>query len=136
MLGLMSVLASGAVASDRERTNYLLHCSGCHQPDGSGSPDSGIPDMRGRVGHYLRLPEGRAYLVQVPGSAQSSLNDRDTATMLNWMVNALGGADVPADFLPFTQSEVTRLRAQPLDDVAGARMQVVKRLQSMGFSID
>jgi mono/diheme cytochrome c family protein len=124
------------MASERERVNYLLHCSGCHQPDGSGSPESGIPDMRGSIGHYLRLPEGRAYLVQVPGTSQSSLNDRETATLLNWMVNTLGGNEVPADFSPYTRDEVTRLRGHPLDDVSAARTQVLTRLQQMGYRIE
>jgi cytochrome c553 len=134
--GLTSLLASATMASERERINYLLHCSGCHQPDGSGNADGDIPDMRGRIGHYLRLPEGRAYLVQVPGTVQSSLNDRDTATLLNWMVSTLGGKEVPADFSPYTPDEVTRLRGHPLDDVSAARMQVLTRLQQMGYKIE
>lgn len=134
-LGLTILLASAAMASERQRISFLLHCSGCHQPDGSGSPDSGIPDMRGSIGHYLRLPEGRAYLVQVPGTSQSSLNDKDTATLLNWMVNTLGGKEVPAGFLPYTQEEVSRLRGNPLDDVSAARTHVVSRLQQMGYRI-
>lgn len=134
--GLTALLASASMASERERINYLLHCSGCHQPDGSGSPDSGIPDMRGSIGHYLRLPEGRAYLVQVPGTVQSSLSDRDTTTLLNWMVSTLGGKEVPADFSPYTRDEVTRLRGNPPDDVSTARTQVVTRLQKMGYRIE
>jgi hypothetical protein len=82
------------------------------------------------------LPEGRAYLVQVPGTVQSSLNDRDTATLLNWMVSTLGGKEVPADFLPYTRDEVTRLRGHPLDDVSAARTQVLTRLQQMGYKIE
>jgi hypothetical protein len=131
--GMTTLLASATIASEQERINYLLHCSGCHQADGSGSPESGIPDMRGRIGHYLRLPEGRAYLVQVPGTSQSSLNDRDTATLLNWMVSTLSGKEVPADFAPYTRDEVTRLRGNPLADVSAARTQVITRLQQMGY---
>ena len=135
-IGLAALLASATMASERQRINYLLHCSGCHQPDGSGSPDSGIPDMRGSIGHFLHLPEGRAFLVQVPGTAQSSLNDGDTAELLNWMVRTLGEKDVPVDFSPYTRDEVTRLRGHPLDDVPAARMSVVGRLQQMGFRIE
>lgn len=135
-VGLAASLASAAMASERERISFLLHCSGCHQPDGSGSPASGIPDMRGSIGHFLRLPEGRAFLVQVPGTAQSSLNDGDTAELLNWMVSTLGQKEVPADFSPYTRDEVTRLRGQPLDDVPAVRTSVVGRLQQMGFRIE
>ena len=134
--GLTAFVVSATMASERQRISFMLHCSGCHQPDGSGSPDSGIPDMRGSIGHYLRLPEGRAYLVQVPGTSQSSLNDKDTATLLNWMVSTLAGQQVPADFLPYTQDEVSRLRGKPLDDVSAARTQVVTRLQQMGYRIE
>lgn len=135
-IGFAALLASAAMASERQRISFLLHCSGCHQPDGSGSPGSGIPDMRGSIGHFLRLPEGRAFLVQVPGTAQSSLNDGDTAELLNWMVTTLGQKEVPADFLPYTRDEVTRLRGHPLDDVPAVRTSVVGRLQKMGFRIE
>jgi hypothetical protein len=92
--------------------------------------------MRGKIGHYLRLPEGRAYLVQVPGTSQSSMNDRDTAPLLNWMVGTLSGKEVPAEFSPYTRDEVTRLRGHPLDDVSAARTQVITRLQKMGYRIE
>ena len=110
--------------------------TGCHQPDGSGSADGDIPDMRGSIGHYLRLPEGRAYLVQVPGTTQSSLNDGDTAELLNWMVKTLGEKEVPADFSPYTRDEVTRLRRNPIDDVPAVRTSLVGRLQKMGYRIE
>ena len=135
-IGLTAILASAAMASERQRINYLLHCSGCHQADGSGSPTSGIPDMRGNIGYFLRLPEGRAFLVQVPGSAQSSLNDGDTAELLNWMVREVSQKEVPADFSPYTRDEVTRLRGHPLDDVTATRTSVVGRLQQMGYRIE
>ena len=61
------------------RINYLLHCAGCHLADGAGKPDRGIPDMRGQIGHYLRTPDGRAYLAQVPGVANSALSNREIA---------------------------------------------------------
>ena len=116
MWGLtLGALAASAMAANtetradaRNRTNYLLHCSGCHQPNGDGRPDSGIPRMSGQVGHFLRLPEGRAFLVQVPGTSQSSLGDADTAAMLNWMLYAISRNEVPADFVPYTTDEVTR----------------------------
>ena len=132
----LSLLTLAAMAADRARINFVLHCSGCHQPDGSGSPEHGIPDMRDRVGHFLRIPEGRAFLVQVPGTAQSSLGDGDTAELLNWMVGALSPGAVPPNSLPYTRDEVARLRASPLNDVPSVRASVVGRLQKMGYRID
>lgn len=135
----LAVLCTGTQAANtdaRNRTNYLLHCSGCHQPDGGGRPDNGIPRMSGQVGHFLRLPEGRAFLVQVPGTSQSSLNDADTAAMLNWMLRAISPNEVPSDFVPYTTDEVTRLRAVPLNDAPHTRQLVVDKLRAQGFKLD
>ena len=118
------------------RMHYLLHCSGCHQSDGSGSVSNGIPRMQGQVGHFLRLPEGRDFLVQVPGTSQSSLNDADVARLLNWLVRSLSREQVPADFQPYTTGEVSRLRAQPLSDAPAVRQRVVHQLQAQGFKLD
>ena len=132
----LSLLTLAAMAGDRARINFVLHCSGCHQPDGSGSPENGIPNMKDRVGHFLRIPEGRAFLVQVPGTSQSSLGDGDTAELLNWMVEALSPGAAPPNFLPYARDEVARLRASPLNDVPSVRASVVGRLQKMGYHID
>ncbi|MBP6675345.1 MAG: hypothetical protein KA185_08730 [Vitreoscilla sp.] len=136
MLGALGASALAANSDARNRTNYLLHCSGCHQPNGDGRPDSGIPRMSGQVGHFLRLPEGRAFLVQVPGTSQSSLGDADTAAMLNWMLYAISRNEVPADFVPYTTDEVTRLRAVPLNDAPHTRQLVVEKLRAQGFKLD
>ena len=138
-LAILLVAIGGACAAPgdaRARTQYLLNCSGCHQPDGSGSVANGIPRMQGQVGHFLRLPEGRAFLVQVPGTSQSSLSDADVATLLNWMVNSLSAAEVPPDFVPYTRDEVTRLRAERLSDAPTVRNRVVEQLRRMGYRVD
>lgn len=58
--------------------NYALHCMGCHTPDGSGTPGR-VPAIRDTLLPFAQVPEGRKYLVQVPGSAQSTLNDSEPA---------------------------------------------------------
>jgi hypothetical protein len=136
MLAVLCTATAAATSDARNRANYLLHCSGCHQSDGGGRPDNGIPRMSGQVGHFLRLPEGRAFLVQVPGTSQSSLSDADTATMLNWLVRAISPAEVPTDFVPYTTDEVTRLRAVPLNDAPHTRQLVVDKLRAQGFKLD
>jgi mono/diheme cytochrome c family protein len=136
VLSALCAAASAANSDVRNRSNYLLHCSGCHQSDGGGRPDNGIPRMKDQVGHFLRLPEGRAFLVQVPGTSQSSLSDADTATMLNWMVYAISRNEVPADFVPYTTEEVTRLRAVPLNDAPHMRQLVVDKLRTQGLKLD
>jgi mono/diheme cytochrome c family protein len=135
----IALLMSGttlAASAGSARINYLLHCSGCHQQDGTGSIENGIPNMKGRVGHFLRTPEGRAFLVQVPGTSQAALNDADIAQLLNWMVDALSRNEVPANFLPYSSEEVARLRANRLDDVPGYRAGVVGRLKEMGYRVE
>ena len=136
LLALLAGTALAAGSEQRNRNHYLLHCSGCHQADGSGRVDNGIPRMKDQVGHFLHLPEGRAFLVQVPGTAQSSLSDADTAAMLNWMLQAISAQQMPADFVPYSTEEVTRLRATPLPDAPRTRRLLVEQLRAQGFPLD
>jgi mono/diheme cytochrome c family protein len=129
-------IALPASAAEPGRQYYVLNCAGCHQFDGSGSRAHEIPNMRGAVGHFLRLPEGRAFLVRVPGTANSKLRDAQIATMLNWMVYEFSRAEVPSYFKPYTPEEVTRLRHAPLDDVAARRAAIVAKLAAMGYRIE
>ena len=62
------------VNHDQARIDYILHCQGCHLPDGSGVQDS-VPSMNGYVGNFLKVNGGREYLIRVPGSAYSDLSD-------------------------------------------------------------
>jgi mono/diheme cytochrome c family protein len=135
-LALSSVCATPALAGAGPQRNFLNNCAGCHQMDGSGAPRSGIPDMRGAVGHFLRLAEGREFLVKVPGTANSPLGHAETAEMLNWMVYAYSREQVPADFKPYTGAEVERLRKQVFHDVPGTRAALVQRLQGMGYRVE
>ena len=58
--------------------DYMLQCQGCHMADGRGSPGS-VPDLRGRMGLFIEVHGGRAYLISVPGSAQSPLSNLELA---------------------------------------------------------
>jgi mono/diheme cytochrome c family protein len=137
LLACALLLAPGAArAADPGRGYYVLHCVGCHQLDGSGSAAHEIPNMRGTVGHFLRLPEGRAFLVQVPGTSNSALSDAEIAVLLNWMLPQFSRAELPPGFVPYTADEVTRLRKQRLDDVAGTRAAIVARLGAMGYPVE
>jgi mono/diheme cytochrome c family protein len=136
LLGGLLFTLSPAGAVDLGRQHYVLNCAGCHQFDGTGSRSHEIPNMRGAVGHFLRLPEGRAFLVQVPGTSNSKLSDAEIATMLNWMVAEFSRREIPHDFTPYTPEEVTRLRSHPLDDVAATRAAIVAKLAAMGYRVD
>jgi len=110
-------------------TNYMLHCQGCHRPDGSGAVGA-VPDLRGHVAVFLGSPAGRAFLVRVPGSANAPLSDRELAELLVWIVNRFDPAHVPADFAPYTAAEVASLRKQLLSKVQDARAAILAELTS------
>jgi cytochrome c553 len=135
-IGAMTLAsATGATAADRSRQNYIQFCAGCHQLDGSGSPAVGIPDMRAHVGYYLHSPRGRAYLVQVPGSANSPLSDRELALLLNWIVQTFSREQVPDPFRPYSEDEVAQLRSDRPAAIAELRRVVVEEMQRQGHSV-
>jgi hypothetical protein len=102
------------VAADT-RTDYLLHCSGCHLPDGSGAPDE-VPSLREGLGWIVSLAEGRGYLVRVPGSSQAHLDDAGLAAVINWVLTEFNSATLADDFQPLTAAEVGRARSEVLMD--------------------
>jgi mono/diheme cytochrome c family protein len=89
-------------------TTYAANCSGCHGQSGRSVGE--IPTLVDRIGYFARIPEGRAYLVQVPNVAMSSISDEDLAEMLNWLLETYSGAQLPSDFRAYTGAEVTELR--------------------------
>jgi mono/diheme cytochrome c family protein len=113
-----------AASPYRAQLNYRLHCSGCHKDDGSGQPGF-VPPLKGQVGRYLWSEDGRAFLMQVPGVAQSLLNDQDLADVLNYTVRAFDGAGAPPRARRFEAAEVGRLRKRPLTDTDSVRRRVL-----------
>jgi len=110
---------AGTAAAD-PGTDYALHCRGCHGPDGAGAPGA-APSFRGQLGKFLWVQGGREYLIRVPGTAQSELDDARTAALLNWLLREFSGAEVPGDFVPYAAEEVARHRHDALLDVWAAR---------------
>lgn len=143
-LWLAAVLLSGwmdvAVAADigngisagRARSLYVLHCAGCHQLDGSGTPSHGVPGMRNTLGYFLRSPAGRALLVQVPGARNAGVSDAELAALTNWQLRTFAQESLPIDFIPYQTEEVSRWRANPPLDVSAARAAVLRDLQERG----
>lgn len=111
---------------DRAKFNYQMFCQGCHTPDGTGGKS--IPKIKDHIGYFLQNQVAREYLVRVPGSANSSLNDEQLAEVLNWMIIELGGKSVPTDMQYFTTSEVGELRQAPLFEVVEYREKLVEQL--------
>jgi len=109
------------------RIDYMLHCQGCHLPDGSGSPGA-VPSLRNSIGRFLELPAGREFLVRVPGAALSALDDAALASVLNWMVREFGPAQTGRKREPLDAAEVAVYRAEPLIEVESARRALLLQL--------
>lgn len=121
LVGLVGLTAANAPDPEKlsPRMNYVLHCQGCHLPDGSGMKGK-VPDMRGELGLFARLPEGRDYIGRVPGVANSHLSDAQLARVLNWLVLEMGPAGA-GPFKPYSAEEVGKLRRNRLQGVRAIR---------------
>jgi mono/diheme cytochrome c family protein len=121
-----------AASEDRPRLQYLQYCSGCHLPDGSGSPAFGVPSMRGLLGQFLQVPGGRQFIVQVPGVMNSALSNADIAALMNWLVPAVSAPTLPArGFKPYTAQEIGRLRTSRPADVPAARAPLIRLIENL-----
>jgi len=140
VLALVAALAtmSGgtAAAYDYARQSYLLHCAGCHLPDGSGSKVNDVPSLHGIPGHFAKVPEGRAFLTQVPGIAYSPLGNAEVAEILNWMLREYSKDTLPSDFVPFTEAEVAKLREIRPAEIFKVRAAVLARLRELGVTVE
>lgn len=114
----LAVLASTAEASPR--SDYMLHCMGCHLMTGEGLPPD-IPPLDGDLGRILAVPGGRDYLIRVPGAAQSLMSDARLAEVINWMLNEFSIATLPDDFAPYDEAEVALHRPNAFIDPIAAR---------------
>lgn len=124
LVALLLFLSSAAFAADynpaRAKFHYQLYCQGCHTPDGSGHKS--IPHMKDHVGVFQRSQRGREYLVRVPGSATSALNDTQLAEVLNYIVFEFSGESLERErFSPYSAAEVGLLRANPLLETVNYR---------------
>jgi mono/diheme cytochrome c family protein len=122
-LGGFTVMWSDVQAFEPS-VNYMLQCMGCHTPDGRGEPGR-VPSMRNTLVPLASTPEGRKFLIQVPGAAQSRLSDAELADVLNWMVTHLSALPVPPELKRFTATEVSAYRHTPLAAVAAVRKRLV-----------
>jgi len=128
---LIWACSAHAGSEDRPRLQFLQHCSGCHLPDGSGSPSHGIPSMRGMLGQFLQVPGGRQFIVQVPGVMNSALADADIAALMNWLVPAVSASTLPAGFQPYTAQEIAQLRTSRPADVMAVRRTLVGKIERL-----
>ncbi|MEM1230638.1 MAG: hypothetical protein AAGI15_08885 [Pseudomonadota bacterium] len=119
---LLTLLCSVPGAYADARSDYLLYCGGCHLEDGSGSPPE-VPDLRVNVDRLATTQEGRAYLVQVPGSFQAPISHARLGEVLNWIIDSYH--QVPG-YQPFTGDEVARLRETLLMDPLKLRRELLQ----------
>jgi cytochrome c553 len=122
--------ALGAQANASPAQDYTLYCMGCHGSQAQGVPGK-IPPLAGALSLFMRSPEGRDYVLRVPGAANSALSDAQLAAVLNWLAVRYAAAAQPPP-APFTTEEVTRLRHTPLADVQATRRAVVRSLAESG----
>ena len=125
---LAGVLAHNAAASPPQ--DYMLYCMGCHGAQAQGVPGK-VPALAGNLGRFMRAPEGRNYVLRVPGAANSVLPDAQLAAVLNWLSQTYPVAAEPPP-APFTVEEVTRVRHTPLANVLATRSEVVRSLAASG----
>lgn len=125
---VLALLLAAPAAAD-PRVDYMLNCRGCHGPDGAGAPGA-APSFRGQLAKFLWVPGGREYLIRVPGTAQSELDDARTAALLNWLLHEFSAAEIPADFAAYGAEEVARQRRAPLTDVWGTRQELLRAIDA------
>jgi hypothetical protein len=109
-------------------TVYTLNCSGCHGARGQGVPEVGIPDLND-AGLFVRTELGREYLIQVPGLAQSRLDDATAARLLNWILHQFSANRLPTDFTPYTAEEVSHFRADKASDAKTRRDAILAEMR-------
>jgi mono/diheme cytochrome c family protein len=111
--------------------DYMLYCMGCHGADAQGVAGK-VPPLAGALGDYMRTPEGRNYVLRVPGAASSVLSDAQLAAVLNWVALRFSSTQLAGDVSWFTPDEVARVRHTPLADVLATRREVVRLLAASG----
>jgi mono/diheme cytochrome c family protein len=98
---------------------YATNCMGCHGGDGQGVAGK-IPPLNQMV-EFMRTPEGRIFLIRVPGAANSSLSDADLADVLNWMLLYFSPKASAGTWHPYTAAEITAYRRPGLSEVHATR---------------
>jgi mono/diheme cytochrome c family protein len=123
--GALLILLAGAhtAGAASPHFNYMLHCQGCHLPDGTATPGI-IPPLVGAA-QFLEAEGGREYLVRVPGVSLSTIPDDELAALVNWMLEQFSPGQIPDDFEPYTAAEVAEYRQRPLVEVDKVRREII-----------
>ena len=118
----------------RTHFNWQMNCQGCHHPNGEGNEARDIPPLVA-LERFQRLPEGRAFLIQVPGMSRSKLSDEELTEMANWMMQEFATPQTSEGWEPYSEDEVAELRRRPITEgVRDYREKLMARLESAGSS--
>lgn len=140
---------SGEFQSEGRRL-FTQTCAPCHRPDGRGV--AGVyPPLTPHLGRYVRVPEGREYLIRtvmfgLMGRLESngqtydnimlpiglSLTDEQVADILNFVLRELNRESLPKDFQDIRPDEVARQRkrSRGLADGLKERDLLLKKLKA------
>lgn len=116
------LLAPAAMAQSSPKYFFLQFCVGCHQYDGSGLPPD-VPSLRDDLSYLIGSPEGRDFMLRVPGVIGAPGNAEQVAELLNWIVETFYQGD--ADFTPFTAADVLSGRERPMRDPIKERLELL-----------
>lgn len=75
-----------------------------------------VPSLSNTLGRIVASPEGRDYIVRVPGASQTPLSDEQLAAVMNWVLLTFNKETLPDDFVPLSAREVGKSRSQVLAD--------------------
>jgi mono/diheme cytochrome c family protein len=111
--------------------DFARQCQGCHGADGMGARGA-IPRLRDFVGNFTHLPDGRDYLMRLPGVVFAPLDDRRLAAVLNWTLKTFSRDQIAPSFAPFTAEEVAHSRRHPIENVRATRARLLAELRAQG----
>ena len=115
LIAAILLLTTSGPAYTSARTDYLLHCAGCHLPQGKGVPPE-VPTLVESLGRIAASEEGRDYIARVPGASQAPITDAQLAAVLNWVLLEFNSETLPESFRPLTAREVGKSRSRVLSD--------------------
>jgi hypothetical protein len=118
---------ASAAAQAGAAQDYVLNCMGCHGTEAQGVPGK-VPPLANALSRFMRTPEGRNYVLRVPGAANSALSDAQLAAVLNWLAVTYDSGPSGNPPVAFTSAEVSSLRHRPLISVLATRSLVVRNL--------
>lgn len=96
--------------------------------DGAGHKGF-VPSFVGQIGSFTHSPEGRKFIIQVPGVSQSELSNREIADLMNWLLVAYDPDGLSSDFTPYDEREVEGWRNNPISDTAQLRRTILQDVE-------